>query len=217
MIDKDHQLAGRQQRHLGLASPLDGIELAGLTVWQACGIVRQGGSIVAPQWPAAWNWWALPNVPKLTGPKSDETFSLVWDGTVLHATEPVSELPVQLHKSIRTRGSDEIDFNLHFEFVDEPTGGQSVNDARPAQTEIKSVFRSGCFCEIGSLSSPLTHFACLSLLPLVGGGARGRRGSCGNHLCQNHRCLGRKPAGAPRLKIDTRGAGGYGRCAQWPH
>ncbi|MEZ4663274.1 MAG: hypothetical protein R2911_37490 [Caldilineaceae bacterium] len=129
----------------GFARPLDGIELAGLTVWQGCGIVRQGGSItVAPQWPAAWNWWALLNVPKLTGPKSDETFSLVWDGTVLHATEPVqSELPVQLHKSIRTRGSDEIDFNLHFEFVDEPTGGQVV-ETMPAlrkPAEIKSVFR----------------------------------------------------------------------------
>ncbi|MEZ4706653.1 MAG: hypothetical protein R3A44_05590 [Caldilineaceae bacterium] len=127
------------------AHPLDGIALAGLTIWQGCGVVRQGEQIVVtPQWPPVWNWWALLNVPKFAGPKSDERFSLVWDGTVLHATEPVqSELPVKLHKSIRTRGSDEMDFNLYFEFMDEPSEGQVV-ETTPAlrkPAEIKSVFR----------------------------------------------------------------------------
>ena len=125
--------------------PLDGVELAGMTIWHGCGVAQQDDQIVvAPQWPAAWNWWALLNVPKLAGSRIDQTLSLVWDGAVLHATEPVqSELPVKVHKRIRTRASDELDFDLHFEFVDESVDEQVAEGATaPHQSaEVKSYFR----------------------------------------------------------------------------
>ncbi|MCB0139686.1 MAG: hypothetical protein KDE50_07245, partial [Caldilineaceae bacterium] len=59
-------------------------------------------------------------------------------------TEPVqSELPVKVHKRIRTRASDELDFDLHFEFVDESVDEQVAEGATaPHQSaEVKSYFR----------------------------------------------------------------------------
>lgn len=124
----------------------EGLELAGYTIWQGCGITCDQQQIrVAPQWPAEWNWWALLNVPKVTPVGEGDAFSLVWDGTLLHATEPVqSDLPVKLHKRIRVRGADEIDFDLQFEFVDEVVGEPLAVEAAPQSrksVETKSYFR----------------------------------------------------------------------------
>lgn len=95
--------------------PVDAIRPAARTLWDGCGVAWQDGLfVVAPTWPASWAWWALMDLPY-----GDQRLSLVWDGEVLHATQPVqSELPVQLHQRMRTLGTDELDFGLRFEFID---------------------------------------------------------------------------------------------------
>ena len=46
--------------------------------------------------------------------------SLVWDGRILHTTQPVeSSLPVQLHKRIQLLHIGEFDFNPVFEMISE--------------------------------------------------------------------------------------------------
>ncbi|MEZ4869851.1 MAG: hypothetical protein R3C14_51470 [Caldilineaceae bacterium] len=105
-----------------------GIELAGQTIWQGCGLARQGDQWwVAPKWPAAWRWWALVNLPLAAG-----ALTLVWDGTTLHSTLPVqSALPVQQHEQIRVRGAGELDFDLHFEFQTDRADATTRSIFRP--------------------------------------------------------------------------------------
>lgn len=103
-------------------TPMQGIALSGQAIWRGCGLSQNArGLTVRPSWPSEWSWWALLDLPLPTAdPASERTISLVWDGTTLHSTQPVrSPLPVQLHAHIRTLHSDETDFDLQFEFVDE--------------------------------------------------------------------------------------------------
>lgn len=95
------------------AEPWTGIRASGQLLWAGCGISWRAGELwIEPTWPATWPWWALLNLPY----QDDRTLSLVWDGTTLHATQPVrSDLPVQQWQTIRARNSDELEFDLHFE------------------------------------------------------------------------------------------------------
>lgn len=85
----------------------------GARYWQGCGLHWQGDELrVEPSWPATWKWWALLDLPYI----DDRTLTLVWDGTTLHATQPIkSNLPTQLWERIRTRRTDELEFDLYFE------------------------------------------------------------------------------------------------------
>lgn len=105
-----------------------GIADSGALVWQGCGLSWQDGSLVMePSWPAAWSWWALLDLPLSQG-----KLSLVWDGTTLHSTLPIqSACPVQLHQTIRARGTEETDFDLHFELQTERDGSKERVLFRP--------------------------------------------------------------------------------------
>ena len=47
--------------------------------------------------------------------------SIVWDGFILHTTQPlVTLLPVAQHDQIRLLHADEYNFNLTFQFINEP-------------------------------------------------------------------------------------------------
>ena len=95
------------------AEPWTGIRASGRLLWDGCGISWRDGELwIEPTWPATWSWWALLNLPY----QDDRTLSLVWDGTTLHATQPVhSLLPIKQWQTIRARNSDELEFDLHFE------------------------------------------------------------------------------------------------------
>jgi hypothetical protein len=73
-------------------------------------------------------WWALVDLPH----DSDGKLTLVWDGATLHATAPVhAAAPVVVHEIIRVRNSDELNFDLHFEFIDHTDGERLVAQFRP--------------------------------------------------------------------------------------
>ena len=61
-------------------------------------------------------------------PIDGSTISLVWDGTTLHTTKPVqSDKPVQTYHHIRALRTDELEFDLQFEFTPgEEEGGTSA-------------------------------------------------------------------------------------------
>ncbi len=128
-----------------------GVHYAGETVWTNCGIsVANGEIVVAPTWPSTlpqikhsgavdaegWAWWALLDLPILhtSSPPSTKRLSLVWDGKTLHTTMPVrSTLPVTVHESIRALHTDELDFDLTFEFVDTNDGQRVKAQFHPRQ------------------------------------------------------------------------------------
>jgi hypothetical protein len=80
--------------------------------------------VVNPKRGNRWNWWALLDLP-IDG----SNISLVWDGATLHSTQPVqSDKPVQLYRRIRALKTDELDFDLQFEFI--PAGEEGGTTAR---------------------------------------------------------------------------------------
>ncbi|MEZ4616628.1 MAG: hypothetical protein R2867_14165 [Caldilineaceae bacterium] len=101
-----------------------GIRWAGATLWHGCGLHWQGTELwVTPAWPTTWPWWALMDLPFI----DDRTLTLLWDGTTLHTTQPIhTTLPTQEWKTIRTRRTDELDFDLYFELQTEVNGEMEV-------------------------------------------------------------------------------------------
>ena len=96
-----------------------GITLAGQAIWRGCGLQWQRGELwVQPNFPSAWAWWALLDLPL-----GESKLSLVWDGATLHATQLVrSTLPVQLHQRIRALKTEDHEFDLEFEMRSEQEG-----------------------------------------------------------------------------------------------
>ncbi len=124
----------------GFDDPWQGIVLAGEAVWAACGIQRrQGKLVVNPKRGNRWGWWALLDLPIDGG-----NISVVWDGTTLHATQPIqSDRPVQSYRRIRALKTDELDFDLEFEFTpsDEEGGTAARRYFRPTFDQpVPSVF-----------------------------------------------------------------------------
>ena len=119
-----------EDRPWHFTDPWAGVGLAGDAVWQGCGLQRRRGKLaVYPKRGAGWRWWALLNLPLDGG-----SISLVWDGTTLHSTQPVqSDQPVQVYAAIRARHTDELDFDLTFEFTptDEDGGRANVRTFHP--------------------------------------------------------------------------------------
>jgi hypothetical protein len=119
-----------EDRPWGFDDPWKGITLAGEAVWSACGIQRrQGKLVVNPKRGNRWSWWALLDLPIDGG-----SLSLVWDGTTLHSTQPIqSDKPVAVHRRIRALRTDELDFDLQFEFTppDEEGGSAARTYFRP--------------------------------------------------------------------------------------
>ncbi len=113
-----------EDRPWHFTDPWAGVALAGDAVWQDCGLQRRRGKLsVYPKRGARWRWWALLDLP-LDG----DTISLVWDGTTLHSTQLVqSDQPVQVYASIRARHTDELDFDLTFEFTPTDADGGRAN------------------------------------------------------------------------------------------
>ena len=109
--------------------PWDGIELAGAAVWAGCGLQWEGDTItVTPTFPHRWSWWALMALPW----GQDGALTLLWDGKVLHATQPIrSQLPVVYHDAINALHTDEDDFDLRFELVDNEGGVPQRQLIRP--------------------------------------------------------------------------------------
>lgn len=128
-----------------MADPLPAIQLAADAVWLGCGVRPSPASLVVrPAWPATFGWWALTGLPLAQG-----TLSLVWDGSTLHTTQPLTAfaaagapLPVALHRTIRTLHSDETDFDLTFAFVDDaPALGAAPDSGTVATPAPASTFR----------------------------------------------------------------------------
>lgn len=103
------------ERPWGFADPWAGVALAADAVWTGVGVCWEAGTpAVRPAMPAAWEWWALVGLPIGGAP-----LTLVWDGALLHATRPVaSDLPVQVHERIRVLNTEDVGFDLQFEFRD---------------------------------------------------------------------------------------------------
>ncbi len=102
------------------SSPWTAIELAGRTVWRGCGVSRTpDGWALTPAAPSQWAWWALLDLPL-----PDGALSLVWDGATLHASRPLhTELPLEVHSSMRMLHTDEHDFRPEFEFAGSGAAG----------------------------------------------------------------------------------------------
>jgi hypothetical protein len=115
----------QEDRPWGFDDPWQGITLAGEAVWSACGLQRRQGKLsVNPKRGNRWAWWALLDLPIDGG-----SISLVWDGTTLHSTQPVqSDRPVQLYHRIRAIKTDELEFDLQFEFT--PADEEGGRNAR---------------------------------------------------------------------------------------
>ncbi len=107
-----------------------GIQWTGRTLWQGCGLHWQDDQLwVTPTWPATWEWWALMELPYI----DDRRLSLVWDGQTLHSTQSIqSTLPVQQWDTIRTRRTDELEFDLQFELQSKSDGLVTHNTIHPA-------------------------------------------------------------------------------------
>ncbi len=121
------------------ADPWAGISLAAQAIWQGCGVsFLNGQPVVRPTFPAEWSWWALLDLPIFHTAQvpAGRRLSLVWDGAQLHTTEPLrTALPVVIHESIRALHTDELDFDLTFEFVDTQAGERVRTRFRPEQWE----------------------------------------------------------------------------------
>lgn len=112
-----------------LADPWIGISWAGRVLWRGCGIGWRNEELwVTPDWPTIWQWWALLDLPYV----DERTITLLWDGTTLHATQPIrSVLPTQQWDTIRTRRTDELEFDLYFELQAEVSGETHVLMVHP--------------------------------------------------------------------------------------
>jgi hypothetical protein len=119
-----------EDRPWGFDDPWKGIVLAGEAVWSSCGIQRRQGKLtVNPKRGNRWSWWALLDLPVDNG-----SITLVWDGTTLHSTQPIqSDKPVKVYRRIRALKTDELDFDLQFEFTpsDEEGGVSARTSFRP--------------------------------------------------------------------------------------
>jgi hypothetical protein len=119
-----------EDRPWGFDDPWQGIALAGEAVWSSCGIQRRRGKLtVNPKRGNRWAWWALLDLPV-----DGSTISLVWDGTTLHSTQPIqSDKPLQVYHRIRALKTDELEFDLQFEFTpsDEDGGSGARTYFRP--------------------------------------------------------------------------------------
>jgi hypothetical protein len=137
------------ERPWGFDDPWQGITLAGEAVWKACGLQRrQGKLVVNPKRGNHWAWWALLDLPM-----NGSSISLVWDGTTLHSTQPVqSDKPVQLYHRIRALRTDELEFDLQFEFTPADDEGGSA-----ARQYFRPIF-----------DQPLTPIADTTVGPIVG-------------------------------------------------
>jgi hypothetical protein len=117
-------------RPWGFDDPWQGVALAGEAVWTACGLSRRQGKLaVNPKRGNRWGWWALLDLPIDGG-----SISVVWDGTTLHSTQLIhSDKPVQLYRRIRALKTDELEFDLQFEFTpsDEEGGAAARRTFRP--------------------------------------------------------------------------------------
>ncbi len=107
---------------------LASVQMAGAAVWEGCGVgVRNGELWVEPAWPSGGTWWALLSLPLASG----KYLSLLWDGSTLHATQPVrSSLPVELSKRIQIHQTDEFDFNPYFELTSDSYAGDTATTHR---------------------------------------------------------------------------------------
>ena len=107
---------------------LAGVQTAGAAVWDGCGVCYRDGELwVDPTWPSGDTWWALLSLPLANG----KHLSLLWDGSTLHATQPVrSSLPVKLYKRIQIHGTDEFDFDPYFELTRDSDGGDTATTHR---------------------------------------------------------------------------------------
>lgn len=121
-----------------LLSPVDGADAA-RAIWEGCGLQRVAGELVVePQWPTTW-WWALLDLPWA----DDLTITLVWDGEYLHATQPVrSNLPTMLHHKIVALHTDDLDFDLQFDFVDN-SDHQLAQHPQQTQRRFRPQFDTG--------------------------------------------------------------------------
>ncbi len=110
------------------------VQAAGAAVWDGCGIsYRQGELWVEPPAVGAGGWWALLSLPLTNG----KHLSLLWDGSTLHATQPVrSPLAVALYKRIQIRHTDEFDFDPYFELT---------RDSQPGDTTAAQRFKPQFF------------------------------------------------------------------------
>ena len=107
---------------------LASVQMAGAAVWEGCGMgYRDGGLWVEPTWPSGSTWWALLGLPLANG----KHLSLLWDGSTLHATQPVrSNLPVEMYKRIQIHRTDEFDFDPYFELTRDSHAGDTATTDR---------------------------------------------------------------------------------------
>lgn len=119
-------------RPWAFAAPGQGIALTGQVIWRGCGLQWDRGHYgVEPAWPAAWSWWAVLDLPI-----GKTKLSLLWDGTTLHATQPIhSKLPVQVQQRISAQKTDEHEFDLQFELRSEHDGVVERQIFRPTFLE----------------------------------------------------------------------------------
>ncbi len=113
-----------------IGEPWSSIVLAGQAVWTGCGVrIGDNTIVVEPTFSEDWQWWALLDLPL----DEERTLSLVWDGNTLHTnTDVASRLPVLVHDRIRILHTDEYDFDLQFELVDNGESGLTRRLFRPS-------------------------------------------------------------------------------------
>ncbi len=107
---------------------LTNVQTASTAIWSGCGVGYRNGELwVEPTWPSGGTWWALLGLPIADG----KYLSLLWDGSTLHATQPVySHLPVSLCKRLQIHGTDEFDFDPYFELTRDSNEGDTASTHR---------------------------------------------------------------------------------------
>ncbi len=107
---------------------LTNVRTAGTAVWSGCGVGYRDGELwVEPSWPSGGTWWGLLGLPVANG----RYLSLLWDGSTLHATQPVrSQLPISLWKRIQIHRTDEFDFDPYFELTRDSNEGDTASTHR---------------------------------------------------------------------------------------
>lgn len=123
----------------GFSEPQGGIRLAGEAVWCVAGLKWHEDALwVYPTCGQDLRWWALVDVPL-----GDESATLVWDGGTLHATRALhSDRPVQIHDKIRVVNTEEHEFDLTFELINDleaPADAASRKD-RETKVSFRPVF-----------------------------------------------------------------------------
>jgi len=145
--DWQQQFQQWQRGHISLQSEniWQRIALAGGAVWQGCGLqpnlppwnsrpeseTSSPESKIEPQWPAAWQWWALTSLYRWDGSKlsmasarnSGQTWSIVAHDEIFYTTQPITSTTEWLLCSeARTQNIDELEFDLQFELILAETG-----------------------------------------------------------------------------------------------